>query len=48
MQANKFIKNLGKERDEGIEYCKASDTNLIRNLGQAVMNGKWFLVENVG
>lgn len=47
-QANSFIKKLGKEHEEGIEFCKASDANLMRNLGQAVMNGKWFLVENVG
>mmetsp|Transcript_25999 Transcript_25999/g.4434 ORF Transcript_25999/g.4434 Transcript_25999/m.4434 type:complete len:121 (+) Transcript_25999:3755-4117(+) len=48
MQANNFVKKLGKEHEEGIEFCKASDANLIRLLGQAVMNGKWFLVENVG
>ena len=47
-QANRFIKNMGKEHDEGIEYCKASDANLIRNIGTAIMNGKWFLMENAG
>ena len=47
-QANSFIKRLGKEHEEGIEFCKASDGNIIRNLGTAIMNGKWFLIENVG
>ncbi|OMJ85153.1 hypothetical protein SteCoe_13621 [Stentor coeruleus] len=47
-QANSFIKKLGKEHEEGIEFCKASDGNIIRNLGTAIMNGKWFLIENVG
>ena len=39
-QANSFIKKLGKEHEEGIESCKASDGNIIRNLGTAIMNGK--------
>ena len=39
-QANSFIKKLGKEHEEGIEFCKASDGNIIRNLGTAIMNGK--------
>ena len=47
-QANSFIKRLGREHEEGIEFCKASDGNIIRNLGTAIMNGKWFLIENVG
>lgn len=33
MQANNFVKKLGKEHEEGIEFCKASDANLIRLLG---------------
>lgn len=31
-QANKFIKNLGKEIEEGMESFKASETNLLRGL----------------
>jgi dynein heavy chain len=45
-QANRFIKNFGKEHEEGIDVVKASDPNLIRNLGTCIMNGKWLLMEN--
>jgi len=37
---------LGKEWDAGIDIAKASDPNLIRNLGTAIMNGKYLLMEN--
>jgi dynein heavy chain len=47
-QANRFIKKLGQEHEEGIESCKAKDSNLMRNLSTSVMNGKWFLIENAG
>ncbi len=29
-QANKFMKNLGKEHTEGIEIIKANDPNLMK------------------
>jgi dynein heavy chain len=48
-QANKYIKNLGKEHhEEGIDVVKMSDTNLMRTLEIAIQHGKWVLVENVG
>lgn len=50
-QANKFIKNLAKEKDEcsmGIKYVKASENTLMKQLELAIQGGEWFLVENVG
>jgi dynein heavy chain len=47
-QANKFIKNMGKEWAEGIDVVKMSDQNLMRTLEIAIQHGKWVLVENVG
>lgn len=47
-QANKFIKNWGKERSEGLEVCKASDPNMIRVCEKAIQFGQWVLLENVG
>jgi dynein heavy chain len=31
-QASKFIKNLGKEHEEGIDLMKASDNSLMRTI----------------
>lgn len=49
-QANKFIKNLGKEYHlEGIDVVKQKeDTKLMKTLELAIQNGKWFLLENIG
>jgi dynein heavy chain len=47
-QANKFIKNMGKEHAEGIEVLKVNDPNLMRTMELAVQFGKWVLIENVG
>lgn len=48
-QANKYIKNMGKEfHEEGIDVIKMSDINLMRTLEIAIQHGKWVLVENVG
>ena len=49
-QANKFIKNLGRESHlEGIDVTKAKeDTRLMKTLELAIQNGKWFLLENIG
>jgi dynein heavy chain len=50
-QANRFIKNLAKDPDfaqMGIISLKASDSKLMKAVEQAVQNGKWFLIENVG
>jgi len=35
-QANKYIKNLGKEHTEGIDIMKVSDPNLMRTLEMAI------------
>ncbi len=35
-QANKFIKNLGKEHEEGLDVLKMNDQNLMRTLELAV------------
>lgn len=35
-QANKYIKNLGKEWEEGIDVVKMSDPNLMRTLEIAI------------
>lgn len=45
-QANKFIKNLGKEYHlEGIDVVKQKeDTKLMKTLELAIQNGKWFLL----
>lgn len=47
-QANKFIKNLGKDVETGLDIFKQSESNLIRNLELAIQFGKWVLLENVG
>lgn len=47
-QANKYIKNMGRENAEGIDILKISDPNLMRTLELAVQFGKWVLLENVG
>ena len=47
-QANKFIKNMGRENPEGIDVLKISDPNLMRTLELAIQFGKWVLLENVG
>lgn len=45
-QANKFIKNLGKERTEGIEVVKNSDPNLLKICEKSIQFGQWVLLEN--
>ena len=48
-QANKFIKNLGKEESESaLDVFKMSDGQLLRNLELGIQFGKWVLIENVG
>jgi dynein heavy chain len=50
-QANKFLKNLGKDQDackNNMKYYKASDPSLMKHLELSIQNGDWFLVENVG
>lgn len=50
-QANKFVKNLGKNPDvinTGLDVFKLSEGNLLRNLEIAITYGKWVLLENIG
>jgi dynein heavy chain len=47
-QANKFIKNLGKDVETGFDVFKQSEANLLRSLDIAIQFGKWVLLENVG
>jgi len=47
-QANKFIKNMGREHNEGIDVVKASAPNILRQIEQAIQFGKFIIVENVG
>ena len=47
-QANKFIKNMGKDHPEGLEVLKTSDPNMMRAIELAIQFGKWVLLQNVG
>lgn len=47
-QANKFIKNQGKEHCEGLDVIKISHPLLMRTLELAIQFGKHVLLENVG
>jgi dynein heavy chain, axonemal len=47
-QANKFIKNMGKTVETGLDIFKPSEGNLLRNLELAIQFGKWVLLENIG
>lgn len=48
-QANKFVKNLGRDQEEqGIDVFKQSDSNMLKMLELAIQFGKWVLIENVG
>lgn len=46
-QANKFIKNLGKDGETGLDVFKQSESNLLRNLEMAIQMGRWVLLENI-
>ena len=39
---------MGKDRTEGFEVMKASDTTIMRTLEKAIQFGSWVLIENVG
>lgn len=47
-QANKFIKNMGKSVETGLDVFKQSEANLLRSLELAIQFGKWVLLENIG
>eukprot|EP00913_Durusdinium_trenchii_P024528 g23026.t1 len=47
-QANKYIKNMGKDIETGFDVCKMSETNFLRTLELGIQFGKWILLENIG
>ncbi len=47
-QANKFIKNMGKSVETGLDVFKLSEPNLLRSLELAIQFGRWVLLENIG
>ena len=50
-QANRYIKNMGKDKDcapNGIEVVKQTNKNFLRHLENGVRFGKWVMLENVG
>lgn len=47
-QANKYIKNIGKDHSEGIEIMKINDSNLMKTMELSVQFGRMVLLENVG
>merc|ERR1719382_743601 len=47
-QANKYIKNMGKDTDVGCDICKMSDPTFLRTLELGIQFGKWILLENIG
>jgi dynein heavy chain len=47
-QANKYIKNMGKDMETGFDVCKMSDSNFLRTLELGIQFGKWILLENIG
>ncbi|DAZ96773.1 TPA: hypothetical protein N0F65_005771 [Lagenidium giganteum] len=49
-QANRFIKNLGRDKqlcENGMDVVKQSDRNFLRALENGIRFGKWVLLENV-
>eukprot|EP00744_Colponema_vietnamica_P000902 GILI01001554.1.p1 GENE.GILI01001554.1~~GILI01001554.1.p1 ORF type:complete len:2075 (+),score=684.51 GILI01001554.1:415-6225(+) len=46
-QANRWIKNMGRDTEAGVEVCKLSDPNFLRTLELGIQFGKWILLENV-
>lgn len=47
-QTNKYIKNMGKDTETGIDVCKLSEKNFLRTLELGIQFGKWILLENIG
>ncbi|DBA03742.1 TPA: hypothetical protein N0F65_004159 [Lagenidium giganteum] len=48
-QANRFIKNLGKDTSEnGIDMIKLTDKGFLKTLENGIRFGKWILLENIG
>jgi len=49
-QANKYIKNLGRDKElsvNGMDIIKLTEKNFLRSLVNGVRFGKWVLLENI-
>jgi dynein heavy chain len=49
-QANRYVKNLGKDKERclnGMDVIKLTDKNFLRGLINGVRFGKWVLLENI-
>jgi len=49
-QANKFVRNLGKDKElclNGMDVIKMTEKNFLRNLENGVRFGRWVLLENI-
>merc|ERR1711871_307221 len=46
-QANRYIKNMGKDAENGMDVTKLTDKNFLRTLENGVRFGKWVLIENI-
>jgi dynein heavy chain len=46
-QANKFIKSMSKESENGTDVVKLTDKNFLRTIENAIRFGKWVLLENI-
>ncbi len=46
-QANRFVKNLGKESENGMDTVRQSDKTFLRSLENGIRFGKWVLLENI-
>merc|ERR1711871_1722227 len=46
-QANRYIKNMGKDAENGMDVTKLTDQNFLRTLENGVRFGKWVLLENI-
>lgn len=46
-QANRYIKNMGKDAENGMDVVKLTEKNFLRTLENGVRFGKWVLLENI-
>eukprot|EP00742_Colponemidia_sp_Colp-10_P007220 GILJ01007760.1.p1 GENE.GILJ01007760.1~~GILJ01007760.1.p1 ORF type:complete len:2640 (-),score=434.68 GILJ01007760.1:74-7498(-) len=46
-QANRWLKNMGRDAENGIDVIKFTENNFLKTLELAVQFGKWVLCENV-
>ena len=47
-QANQYIKNMGKEAENGMDILRLTEKNFLRSLENGIRFGKWVLLEDVG